>query len=426
MARPERNQRWKNVRPAMSVLVIMFVLGIVAVPALQAQTFTVLHTFTGGNDGQSPEAGLTLDGAGNLYGTTVSGGTHNSGVVFRLKHSASGWVLYPLYSFAGGNDDGSYPNARVVFGPNGDLYGTTLNGGLDDTGTIFSLSPPPAACKSASCPWTETVLHIFPDPFDTDGFYPAGDLTFDQEGNIYGVTPDGGAGSPYGCDGLGCGVVYKVTPSQDKWNESIIYAFTEESGGVPFGGVTLDHSGNLYGTASYSRGVIFLLTPTQSGWAESPLYEFHSQTDGEYPNQGLLVDPSGNFYTTTSEGGVGNGGTAVELQPSGGVWNFHLLYSFVLNGGTNPSGTLVRDNAGNLYGTAADGGAHGVGAVFKLAPIGSGWLYTSLHDFSGGSDGGFPYGGVTLDANGNLYGTAYDGGAGTCQRGCGVVWEITQ
>lgn len=397
---------------------------IVAATQVEAQTFTVLHSFTGGADGAYPRAGLTLDRAGNLYGTTEGGGEHGWGVVFKLKRTGSSWLLSPLYSFAGAPNDGADPESRVVFGPDGSLYGTTADGGTDYAGTVFKLNPAARACNSAICPWTETQLHIFPDPEDTDGFYPSGDLTIDPQGNIYGTTSGGGAGDPYGCDGLGCGVVYEVSQTQGNWNESVLYAFTGSAdGGVPSGGVIFDHSGKLYGTASFGNGTIFQLASSQSGWSLNNLYTFMRQSDGWYPDEAGVFDASGNLYVSSADGGGGgtNGGAVVELQRSSG-WSFNLVYAFTSNNGRNTSGTLVMDAAGNLYGTSGAGGMWGVGAVFKLTPTANGWTYSTLHDFTpNGSDGFRPVGGVVMDAAGNLYGTSSAAGAG----GVGVVWEIT-
>ncbi|MGC2111636.1 MAG: choice-of-anchor tandem repeat GloVer-containing protein [Candidatus Korobacteraceae bacterium] len=410
---------------AIVAVAIGIVMSVGAVEA-QVQTFTVIHTFTGGVDGAHPDAGLTMDRSGNLYGTTEIGGAHTWGTVFKLKRAGSSWLLNPLYSFAGAPGDGADPEARVVFGPDGSLYGTTSDGGTEYAGTVFKLNPPARACNSAICPWTETTLHSFLDPDETDGFYPSGDLIVDQQSNVYGTTSSGGAGAPYECDGLGCGVVYEVSRAQGSWSESILYAFTGGAdGGTPDGGVVFNPSGNLVGTGAFGNGNFFQLTPSPTGWQFNVLYTLQSRQDGQYPNQAILFDPSGNMLTTAAEGGGGNnGGTVVELQPSGGGWNFNLLYTFAPANGTFVSGTLAMDAAGNLYGTAVDGGLHGVGAVFKLTPGENGWTYRTLHDFTGGSDGSRPNGGVVIDANGNLYGTAEGGGSG-CNGGCGVVWEIT-
>ena len=415
-------------------LVIVLALTVVLTQSAQAQNYTVLHSFTGGVDGANPWAGLTMDGAGNLYGTTFFGGYSNGdcdpggcGAVFKLTHKASGWVFSPLYSFLGDND-GASPQARVTVGPNGILYGTTFSGGGWNGGTVFSLRPPAAACKTALCSWNESVLHSFAN--FQDGFSPGyGDVVFDPEGNLYGTTYQGGSGT---CGVGPCGVVYKLTPSNGGWTESVLYNFTgTSSGNGPYAAVIFDQAGNLYGTTSEGGnggcnglgcGTVFQLTPSGSGWTENVLYAFQNGSDGATPIGGLIFDRSGNLYGATS--GPENGkSTVFELTPSSGNWTFAMLYS--LGGSGGPTGSLIMDTAGNLYGTALSGGAYGSGSVFKLAPSGGGWTYTSLHDFCAGgppcSDGAQPWGNVILDANGNLYGTASAGGPSNY----GVVWEIT-
>ena len=171
-----------SLRSTLYALAIVFVLSVAASRAAQAQTLNVLHTFSGGGDGDAPSAGLTIDKAGNLYGTTLYGAA-GYGTVYKLSHSGSGWVLSTLYTFQGGND-GGYSQARVIFGPDSGLYGTTSAGGSLGNGTVFELRPPATACKSVSCPWAETVLYPFQG--GSDGISPEyGDLTFDPMGNLY-------------------------------------------------------------------------------------------------------------------------------------------------------------------------------------------------------------------------------------------------
>jgi len=393
------------------IFVLLFI-TLTAQPA-QAQTFNVIHTFTGAKDGGFPSAGLTLDKGGNLYGTASGGGT-GYGTVYQLKHKGSNLVFNPLYSFAGGTD-GNGPAARVMFGPNGTLYGTTVGGG-NGYGTIFNLRPSPRACTTALCPWTETVLYRFTEGA---GGWPVGDLVFDQAGNIYGTTY------------LPGGVVYELTPSGGGWTESVLYSFSGSDGQSPESGLIFDSAGNLYGT-TYAGGLsgvgtVFEMSPLGGGWTEKVLYSFQGGSDGAAPFAGLIFDPSGNLYGATSNGGQGGGGTVFKLTPSGGSWTYSLIYSFAGNkyNYCGPLGTLVMDGVGNLYGTTYCDGAYGLGNVFKLTPSGNSWTYTSLHDFTFGSDGGAPICNVVFDANGNLYGTTRYGGDNQDCGPCGVVWEIT-
>jgi uncharacterized repeat protein (TIGR03803 family) len=369
---------------------------------------------------------LTIDRAGNLYGTAYAGGASGQGTVYQLTHKSSGWIFTPLYGFTGGND-GAHPIAGVIMGPDGALYGTTTFGGNPSCdsplgcGTVFKLRPPATGCRTALCPWTETVLHAFQEGDDGDG--PGfGDLLFDQAGNIYGTTISGGV--HHG------GVVYELRPSGSGWTESVLYSFAGGSGGnTPYAGVILDNADNLYGTTFGggldSSGTVYKLVHSM-GWAEEVLYSFMFGDDGGYPLGGLISDQSGNLYGTTASGAKG-AGTAFKLSPSGSGWTFSLLYSFI-GGGINcgPSASLAMDAAGNLYGTTVCAGKYGLGSVFKLTPSSPYWTYTSLHDFTGGSDGEDPMSDVVFDANGHLYGTTTGSDNGNCYNsGCGVVWEIT-
>jgi uncharacterized repeat protein (TIGR03803 family) len=405
-------------QPATMAVAITIVLAIKAgfTRAAQAQTFTVLHNFTGKEDGATPKAGVTMDGAGNLYGTTYTGGG-GYGTVYRLKRSGSNWVFSPLYSFGG--SDGANPSARVIFGPDGALYGTAEFGGT--AGTVFKLQPSASACKAALCLWTETVLHNF--QAGADGANPGyGDMLFDQARDIYGTTIEGGA--PHNA-----GMAYELTPAGSGYTESIIYSFGGGSDGVgPHNGLIFDSVGNLYGTTaqggSSSDGTVFQLALGESGWTENLLSSFSNGSAGVDPFAGLIFDKAGNLYGAASDGGTAGQGTAFELTPANGSWIYSVLYSFSAPPGgfqCGPYSTLVMDQAGNLYGTTRCAGANGLGSVFKLTPTGGGWIYTALHDFTGGSDGGYPLSNVIFDTTGNLYGTASTGGS----HGDGVVWEIT-
>ena len=411
-------------RAAVTALVFVFAMTVVAVPAAQAQTYKVIHDFTGGQDGWGPAAGFTMDKAGNFYGTTTRGGYMGGectsyggcGTVFRLSHRGSGWVLSPLYAFQGG-EDGIGPQSRVIFGPDGRLYGNTALGGSHGSGTAFSLRPPAASCRAAFCPWNEAVLFAFDDSVAGP---PTGDLVSDASGNLYGATWQGGLG----CGVFTCGAVYELTPAGGSWTLNVIHNFSLSDGYHPSSGLIFDQSGNLYGTTGSGPsggcgglgcGTVYQLSPSQSGWTENILYAFQDGRAGVDPAGGLIFDTAGNLYGTTV-GGQGRDGSypiVFELSPSNGGWTFSVLYE--LPGNDGPNRSLAMDAAGNLYGVT------GSSLLFKLAPGAGGWTYTDLHNFTGGSDGGNPNTSVTIDASGNLFGTASSGG----KYGYGVVWEIT-
>jgi uncharacterized repeat protein (TIGR03803 family) len=297
-----------SLRPASAALAIaiVFALMVATTQSAQAQTFTVLHNFTNGADGGEPAAGLSMDRAGNLYGTASTGGNSSSGLcadrnprgcgtVFKLSRKGSGWVFTPIYTFSG--PDGANPQARVIIGPDGSLYGTTTYGGDADEGTVFNLRPPAAACKSALCPWTETVLYSFKG--FTDGAEPTfGDLVFDEAGNLYGTTPHGGQGDH--------GTVYQLTPSDGGWTETVLYRFQGgHDGATPYAGLIFDNVGNLWGTTAFggtlNNGTIYQLVPSGGGWTESVVYNFRGggNGDGANPYAGLIVDQFNNFYGGT-------------------------------------------------------------------------------------------------------------------------------
>ena len=399
----------------------------------QAQTFTVLHKFTGGLDGSYPYAGLTMDRDGNLYGTTAFGGYTGSqcgviggcGTVFKLSHGGSGWIFNSLYQFQD-NPDGSGPAGRVVIGPDGNLYGTTFYGGQTDAcggngeegcGTVFKLSPPPSLCKGFRCSWLETQLYSFSGP---DGGRPEGEIAFDTAGNLYGTTEAGVHG---------WGSVYQLAPAQGAWTHAILYGFDDGlDGAEPIGGVQLDRAGNLYGTTSVGGE---RQQARFSNWLlrfrvglSTPFTTFNWTTAGTVPMPGVIIDQSGNLYGGTEDGDPDP--VVFELSPSNGGWTYktlsQILFTFNIGG---VEGNLTMDASGNIYGTTYFGGAHGGGSVFKLTPSASGWTSTDLYSFGGGSDGKYPVSNVVIDAQGNLYGTASNGGSGACAHGCGVVWEIT-
>jgi len=424
--------------PRAAKVAALYTLAFLSVLAAQshAQTFKVLHTFTGA-DGASPHGTLIMDRAGNLYGMAEYGGKYGNacharnypdygcGTAFKLSHLGSGWVLNTLYTFQGGSE-GSHPDGFVV-GPDGSFYVSTAAGGMGfcdpfTCGTITKLSPPQAACKSVVCPWTAKVLYRFSGGADGGG--PNGNLIFDSKGKFYGATLVGG---------LGYGTVFEMSPSGGSWTESVLWAFPGgHDAAYPQYGAVFDPAGNLYGTTEEGGanhdGTVFQLTHSQGGgWNETLLYQFNSTGDsGNIPDSSLWLDASGNLYGGTDTGGAGGCGTVYELMPQGGNWAFSVIQSF--SGGLGcggPWSELTMDGAGNLYGVTFRSGAYGKGVVFKLTPAAGGWTYTSLHDFTGGSDGALPSV-LLIGPDGNLYGGAAAGaGQGCGGSGCGVLFEIT-
>jgi hypothetical protein len=400
---------------------ILIIAAFAAATALgsHAQTFSVTHYFTGGSDGGNPMAGLTLDRGGKLYGTT------ETGTVFRLAPSGSGWSISPIFQF------GVALNAPVTFGPDGTLYGTVPSA----NGIIYNLRPPVSNCRSSSCLWTERQVF-----FSCCFTFAPGGITFDQEGNFYGASVFEGVLN--GCSGgLGCGLIYEMTPvaGQYYWNETALYWFQRggEDGAHPEGNLIFDRQGNIYSTTAglYGGdgfGTVFELNRA-TGWSKTNLFRFPDQSgpDGSFPTGGVVFDQLGNLYGGTTTGGLG-GGTVFQLTPSNGSWNYNVIYSFSGSGYLPgvPS-NLILGSDGSLYGVTNKDGIYGYGSVFRLTPSNGGWTFASLHDFTGGSDGAYPYGSLVMDSSGTLFGTTMAGGntgpncASYESYQCGVVFEIT-
>ena len=316
-------------------------------------TEKVLHNFGSGTDGKTPYAGLIFDAAGNLYGTTLAGGTNGAGTVFELTPAGGGtWTEKVLWSFGNGTD-GYSPSGSLIFDAAGNLYGTTQYGGTSISGTVFELTP------AAGGTWTEKVLWSFGS--GADGAYPPDGLIFDAAGNLYGTAYHGGA--------HGYGTVFELTPAGGgTWTEKVLWSFGNGmDGGYPESGLIFDAAGNLYGTTfskgSDGGGTVFELTPAAGGtWTEQVLHNFGSGTDGAKPYAGLVLDAAGNLYGTTYLGGSYGGGTVFRLNAQGET----LLYSFSGTDGAKPYAGLVLDAGGNLYGTTQNGGTDGVGTAFEI------------------------------------------------------------
>jgi uncharacterized repeat protein (TIGR03803 family) len=361
-------------------------------------------------------------------------------VILMLAPGAwAGGKFKTLHRFKTKDPAGTGPQT-LIFDQAGNLYGTTWCGGCG--GAVFELTPNPDGT------WTENVLYRFDYHGGSGGSQAMGGLIFDAAGNLYGATTNGGANFS--------GVVYKLAPNPNgSWTESALYSFCSltncADGAAPSGGLIFDQAGNLYGTTTSGGangvGVVYKLTPNPDGtWTESVLYGFKGGKEGRNPQSELTFDAAGNLYGITLEGGdltcfEGLGcGTVFELAPNAdGSWKHKLLHRFTGKDGSSPSGPLIFDAAGNLYGIAFEGGGsscfdgEGCGTVFRLSPnANGGWTAKVLHRFTGGKDGATPEGGLTLDVAGNLYGTTTIGGNlnPNCAPfggsiGCGVVFKLT-
>lgn len=329
-------------------------------PSGSGWTESVIYSFTGTNgDGFRPAA-LVFGQDGNLYGVTTWGGSGIGdancgpalcGTVFQLTPGESAWTEKVIYNFHGGNSDGAFPFSNIITDSEGNLYGTTVQGGLSTPGcygggcgTVWELSP----TKSGN--WKEKLIHNFLG-FGY-GASPRG-LTMDTAGNLYGATNYGGNAQQ--------GTIYKLTPTKNGWIGGVIFRMSAAEGGaVPNGIVAVDASGNIFGSSPAPDGAIFELTPTTSGWKEQVFATYSTLADS--PVYGMTLGPDGNIYGGTDT-------SVFELSKSSGTWTLTTLA--VLDGpnqGEYPNG-FVFDASGNLYGTAFDGlGTASNGTVFEIKP----------------------------------------------------------
>ncbi len=350
-----------------------------------AGAFANLHSFAGG-EGQNPYAGLVQATDGNLYGTTSSGGTNSNGTVFRITTAG---VLTTLHSFAF-LADGAFPYAGLLHGTDGNLYGTTSQGGAGGNGTVFKITTAGALTTLYSFAWSV-------------GASPTADLAQGSDGDFYGTTSQGGA--------TGNGTVFKITPAGAL---TTLHSFAGSDGESPYAGLVQGTDGNFYGTTIYggtsSIGTVFKITPAG---ALTTLHSF-AGSDGANPQASLVQGTDGNFYGTTYQGGTSDFGTVFKITPAGALTTLH---SFAGSDGAYPSAGLVQGTDGNFYGTTYQGGTSDFGTVFKITTAG---VFTILHSFAG-SEGQNPYAGLVQGTDGNFYGTTSSGGA----SGLGTVFKIT-
>lgn len=447
--------RWRKELSSVVLAALVFMISLTFVPgSWAASRFKVLYAFKGTPDGASPSGDLTFDAAGNLYGATYVGGSSQSdcgvynitgcGTVFKLAPGAGGWIETVLYRFCTDTNcsDGANPNGGMILDAAGTLYGTTIAGGGGNQfcsfeaglgcGTAFELKP------GQDGTWTETVLDHF-QMNSPGGAGPNGGLIFDKSGNLYGTTDAGGK-----CCGpiqdYGAGLIYELTSNSGGWSENVLYSFCSQTncsdGNSPFAGLIWGTDRTLYGTTisggwdffpCFGCGTVFELVESGGKWKEKVIHAF-TGGDGVEPTAGLAADSQGNLYGTTTLDGPFGFGTVFKLtRLAGGRWNYCLLYSFRTGSFYGSFATRpVLDKAGNLYGTILNGGngncGQACGLVYKLTPGPHGkWKFTTVHNFTGGADGGLPSTDLILDDKGNLYGAAEVGGA----AGYGTVFEIT-
>jgi uncharacterized repeat protein (TIGR03803 family) len=447
-------------QPATRVLIWLIVLATASIASASWKE-KVLYSFQGRPDGTEPVGGVIFGKDGNLYGATYGGG-QGIGTVFQLLKNGNTWTETVLYSFEGKtNNDGDIATGGLVSDKAGNLYGVTAYGGSGNCvllggdvgcGIVYQMTPPATPGGS----WTETVIYSFQG--GNDGYLPQGDLTFDPAGNLYGATEFGG-GFGTTCNPFYqyCGTVFELSPPKQKgghWIEKVLYSFKGGTDGAnPNGGLVFDQYGALYGTTYWGGdpkcsiqgegvgcGIVFKLKPpTKKGgaWRESVLYRFKAgPNDGNSPSASLVWDKKGVLYGTTVGGGNNEEGTIFRLVPparQGRSWQETLLHSFNFGkqNGVEPLAGMTVDKEGNLYGTASGGGTSGGGIVFQLRPSaeGSHWAYSVLYNFTGNPDGFYPAAPLIFDSAGTLFSTTQYGGTGQgtqkCSSyGCGTVFQV--
>lgn len=400
------------------VRAVLAVVAALVGSAWAANTTQVIYSFAGGSGGEYTDTELVMDSAGNLYGTSVQGGTFGGGTVFEVTSSGSGWNHTVLYNFTGGADGGE-PYKGVTLDAHGNLYGTAVTGGGGSCeggcGVVYKLT-------NSGGSWTQGVIHTFTGGDDGSG--PGSPVAFDKHGNLYGMTPTGGA--------MGFGVVYEMKPGANgSWNLGVIHAFTGGTDGLggSAGRLLLDAAGNVYGVSTVGGangfGNVFEIMPSGGKWQLTTLYSFKDQPDGASPYGGVIFDTDGNLYGTTYYAGANDVGTAYKLAHNNGSWTESVIYNFKGGSdGDSPISTLVRDATGHLYGTTSDGGAAscGCGTIFRLAPGSGGtWTESIVYRFPGAPKAGFAYNGMVSDGKGNFYGATVHGGTGND----GAIYKLT-
>jgi uncharacterized repeat protein (TIGR03803 family) len=332
-------------------------------PVDGVRTFTVLHEFAGSSsDGKFPSGNLVFDAAGNIYGT-AGAGANGEGIVYKLSPGAGGtWTFSIIYNFGSSAEDGDGPAGGLVMDAAGNLYGATYDGGTDNLGTVYELSP------GSDGSWTEKVLYSFASGVDAN--FPAAPLVFDSAGNLYGTSNGGGT--------AGFGTVFEVSPASDgSWTEQVLYSLPgTQALQYPEAPVWLDAAGNVYTTAygpvAPQHGSVFeLIKGSDGSWTESILYAFSGKDgNGGGPDTGLVADAQGNLFGATEYGGIdGGAGTIYELKKSAsGHWGEEVVYQFKDRpDGFGPVEGVVWGPGGLLYGVTFAGG-NDYGTIYRVNP----------------------------------------------------------
>ncbi|MGH9498787.1 MAG: choice-of-anchor tandem repeat GloVer-containing protein [Terriglobales bacterium] len=422
-----------NTRISLPLHLALLALGVLLAvsSAAAAVTDTVLNSFIG-SDGSSVFAGLTFDQAGNLYGTTQAGGL-GFGVVYELTPAdGGGWTKTVLYQFGSKAKDGANPYSGVVIDSAGNLYGTTLRGGTRNKGTLYQLKPGPGGS------WTETVLHNFGN--GPDGAFPIA-VPVIVGNSLFGTTYNGGTGTACTLSGKSttCGTVYQFT-STGAYSIIHNFTNDGNDGFLPVAGLTPDANGNLFGQTTwgspYGGGLLFQMVLSNGTWTEVAIHPWgrihDGRPDGAQCYGTLVFDQAGTLWGTSTVGGThGDLGTVFRFTQNQHGWAEMNAHGFGEPGdGAYPYSGLAVNAAGNLFGTTYQGGTGGVGIVYEIIPGPTGFTYKLLYNFTGKTDGGFPAAPLVMDSAGNFYGTTMWGGdPNHCQKspvaGCGVAYEIS-
>ena len=375
---------------------------------------TTLVTFNN-TDGSNPRAKLVLDGNGNLFGTAFQSGAHGAGNVFEIQMTPMGYAATPTILYSFNFSDGALPYSGVALDPNGDLFGTTLQGGSGDQGTVFEI-PKTSGQYSASI----TPLASFSG---TNGAYPYAEPIIDSSGDVFGTTLGGGAN--------GDGIIYEIARTISGYAPAVtLLSFNGTDGSAPVAPLIEDADGNLFGTTSSGGangyGTIFEIMNTAGSYGSTPMTLASFTGPFGSPYSGLIFDSKGDLFGTTIPNGFNMPGSPTQ---NGGVFELAktangyaasptFLVTFDDTDGGSPVG-IIADANGNLFGTTAVGGANDHGTIFEIQKTADGYANApvTLVSFAGSGTAS----GLIADAQGNLFGTTTSGGADSA----GTVFEVT-